>query len=224
MKKKWIILGAAVLVVALVVLAVILISKSTGDSNTVVICGVTYDINITSLDLNGQRNPDIEEILKLKQLKELDMRGTLLTIENYERLRAALPDCYIRWNVPVDGFYNDNEGTVVTVIKFTEEGLDALKYFPNLEQVDGFECEDYEYLALAQRQYPDVDVWYKVPLGMAEIQSDCTGLKLKKLDVEALRHALTYLPNLRDVTFDGEQPTEEELKQLKEDFPEVNFK
>ena len=223
MKKKWIIWGVAVLVVALVVLAVFFIPKGALESDTVKICGISYDKNITSLDLKDQRNPDIDKIMELKQLKELDMRGTLLTIEDYEKLQAALPDCYIRWSVPVDGYYNDNEESVVTVVKFTEKGLDALKYFPNLEKVDAFNCDAYECLAQAQLAYPDVKVWYKVPMGVVDIQSDCTGLKLKKVNLDELRYVLTYLPNLKDVTFEEELPSAEELKKLAEDFPGVNF-
>ncbi len=223
MKKKWIIWAAAAIIVALVVLAAFLIPRNTGSGDSVVIAGVSYNKDITSLDISGQRNPDVQKIMELKQLKELDVRNTLISIEDYEKLRAALPQCNIRWSVPVDGFYNDNDSTEVLVVKFSQQGIDALKYFPNLQKVDAINCEDYEYLAAAQKAYPDVNVWYKVPLGMAEIQSDCTGLKLKKVDVEALRNALQYLPNLKDVTFEGELPSGEELKKLTEDFPDVNF-
>ena len=223
MKKKWILWAAAALIVALVVLAAFLIPKGKPADDRITLGDTTYDRNITSLDINGQRNPDVDKILEFKQLKELDIRNTLITIEDYERIHAALPECNIRWSVPVDGFYNDNDSTEVTAIKFTQNALDSLKYFPNLKKVDAFNCTEYEYLAAAQRAYPDVNVWYKVPLGMAEIQSDCSGLKLKQVDLEALRYALQYLPNLKDVTFDGELPSAEELEKLVDDFPEVNF-
>jgi len=223
MKKKWIIWAAAVVVVALVVLAAFLIPFNTDKEDRIVIGGVSYEKNITSLDLSGQHNPDIEKIIEFKQLQQLDVRNTHITAEDYEKLRAALPQCNILWSVPVDGFYNDSENTEVVVIKLTQQGIDSLKYFPNLQKVDATNCDDYEYLAAAQRAYPDVDVRYKVPMGVVEIQSDCTGLKLKKVDLEALRNALQYLPKLKDVTFQEELPSAEELEKLVKDFPDVNF-
>lgn len=223
MKKKWIIWTVAVVVVALVILAAFLIPHFTKNSDKVVIGGVSYSKDITSLNISGQHNPNIKKIMELKQLKELDVRNTHITVEDYEKLHAALPECNILWSVPVDGCYNDNESTEITVSSFSQQAIDTLKYFPNLKKVDAFYCDDYEYLAAAQRAYPDVKVWYKVPMGSVDIQSDCTGLKLKKVDLENLRNALQYLPNMKDVTFQEELPSAEELEKLVEDFPEVNF-
>lgn len=219
MKKKWIICGAVVLVAVLVVLAVFLIPWGSSDKEN----SAVYDKNLTSLDLSGQHNPDIDELMKLTNLQELDLRNTHITVEQYEKLHKAIPQCNIVWSVPVDGFYNDSISEEIIAVSFSEEAVDVLKYFPNLKKVDALNCDDYEYLLAAQKAYPDVKVHYKVPLGMAEIQSDCTGLKLKKVDVEALRYALTYLPNLKDVTFNGELPSEQELQKLVNDFPDVNF-
>lgn len=184
---------------------------------------VEYDHGVTSLDLSGQHNPDVEELVTMTNLESLDLRNTHITVEDYEKIHAALPDCSILWSVPVDGFYNDSDSEVVTAVSFSAEAIETLKYFPNLKKVDALNCDDYEFLAQAQRQYPDVKIHYSVPMGVVDIQSDCNGLKLKKVDVEALRFALTYLPKMQDVTFTDELPTEEELQQLVQDFPDVNF-
>lgn len=201
---------------------------------TVAICGCSsesetvkestqYDHSVTSLDLSGQHNPDLEEVMKMTNLESLDLRDTHITVEDYEKVHAALPQCSILWSVPVDGFYNDSDSEVVTAVSFSAEAVETLKYFPNLKKVDAMNCDDYEFLVEAQQKYPDVNVHYAVPMGVVDIQSDCDGLTLKKVDMEALRNALTYLPNMKNVTFAGDIPAEEELKQLVEDFPNINF-
>lgn len=222
MKKFWIICIAVVLIIAIAVPTILLLSKGTsGKANN-----TKYDQSVTSLDLSGQHNPDIEEIMGMKNLKELNLRGTHISIADYEKIQAALPNCKIQWSVLVGTVYQDDDSEEIDVFKFTEKDIDALKYLPLLKKVNAFSIVDedgYKYLAKAQAQYPDIRISYKVPLGMAEIQSDCTGLKLKKVDVEELRNALQYLPNLKDVTFNGELPSVEEINKLQEDFPNVNF-
>ena len=223
MKKKWVVWACAVVVVAAVVFASFLIPRVSNVTDNVVIGGVSYEKDITSLDLSGQKNPDLNKILKFTQLQQLDIRNTNITIADYEKLHVALPACNILWSVPVDGTYNDNDSTEIAVADFTEKDMNALKYFPNLKKVNAFYCDDYECLTAAQKAYPNVKVWYTVPMGSIDIQSDCTGLKLKSFDLENLRSALQYLPNMKEVTFQEELPSSEELEKLMKDFPDVNF-
>ena len=68
-----------------------------------------------SLTLTGRPMKNLDRLLELTQLERLDLRGTGLTVEQYEWLRQQMPRCAVEWDVPVgDAFYSrDTENITV---------------------------------------------------------------------------------------------------------------
>ncbi len=77
--------------------------------------------------------------------------------------------------------------------------IHALADYPELEYVDARACTDYEELALAQRQLPQVRIEYEVPLGEGSVSSLATELVLDDpaVTAEELMEKLAWLPRLQ---------------------------
>ena len=70
--------------------------------NTVAICGEEFDKSVSAIDLSGrQLAGEANTLLKLSHLKYADLTDTGITPEQYDTIHAALPDCSIRWSVPI---------------------------------------------------------------------------------------------------------------------------
>ena len=54
-----------------------------------------------SLTLTGRPMKNLDRLLELTELERLDLRGTGLTVEQYEWLRQQMPRCAVQWDVPV---------------------------------------------------------------------------------------------------------------------------
>ena len=171
------------------------------EDNRILIDGVAYDPEATYLDL----------------------RGTGIDATHYEALRAALPGCEILWSVPFQGGWLDSDAKEVTVASLTAEDAAALDYLEELARVDASACEDYDQLLAFQQRRPDCAVEYCLHIGGAEYGLDTTALTLEGLTAEELEAWLPHLPQLADITLTGVQENVEELLDLMEAHPEINF-
>ena len=78
---------------------------------------------------------DLSDLMQQTQLTSLNLTGSDITIEEYTALQTALPNCDIRWSVPLGGERIDSTATELTLAS-AESGLpDALGFFPSLETV-----------------------------------------------------------------------------------------
>lgn len=87
----------------------------------------------------------------------------------------------------------------VTLVGSGPEELRALLDYPELSHVDATACTDYEALAELQRQLPDVEVEYLLPLGDGKVDSLETELVLddETITAEELMEKLALLPRLQ---------------------------
>ena len=96
------------------------------DNNTyIVIDGERIRRDVTALDYAGKPLTELEKIKELSCLEKLDIRNTGLTVQQYEELHAALPDCDILWQVPFQGnvLDSDTEFLPVTSLDETDVGM-----------------------------------------------------------------------------------------------------
>ncbi len=122
---------------------------------------------------------------------ELDLRDTDLTVEEYERLTAALPGCQVHWLIPFQGESLDPESRHLRVQSITVEDMAALKYFPNLETIDMRACTDYEAILQVQKMYPDVEIAWLIPFQGNALESNSESLTVSHIsdaDVEMLKN------------------------------------
>ncbi len=73
--------------------------------NYVILDGKPCSRRITSLDLSGQAEVDLDTLAELKNLQHLDLRGTGITLGEHEWLQRQIPQCKIDWEVLFQGTY-----------------------------------------------------------------------------------------------------------------------
>lgn len=110
---------------------------------------------------------------------ELDLREKKLSAEQYDAICAELPDCAIRWNVPLGDSSFDSESRAVAVSGFTGADLGNLAYFSDLQELDVrtsvLSEEEYKMLTAA---VPPCHVLWSVPIGAERFPSDAESIVL----------------------------------------------
>lgn len=153
----------------------------------------------------------------------LDLRGTGLTAAEYEAARERLPDCEILWDIPFQEAAYPMDTREITVRTLSREDLEALKYLPQLERVDGTDCPDTEVLLELQRQRPEIAVSYRVEVCGQMQDSLARTIAVENAAASELEKKLPYFPNLTRVTLSGVLPEAGALTALRERFPEIAF-
>ena len=188
-----------------------------------VVDGQVYERDAAELDLSGKQVPDLEKLAELTELKQLDLRGTGLTTEEYEEIRRLLPECTVLWSVPFQSAYLEEDTAEVKVTTLTEADVEQMKYLPNLTSVDATGCKDYDAIMQLKEARPEVDVRYRVSVNGREYEGNTTELVLENADIQELEQAIAYLPLLTRVTFTGAIADSEQIAALKEAYPGITF-
>lgn len=166
----------------------------------------------------------VEEAVYAKDLTELDLRGTGVSVDHYESVRSQLPGCAIRWDVPFQGDFLPDDTRELTLTAITGEDMDLLSYFPELERVDLTASEDYEAIFALKQARPDLEVSYQVTIG-GRIYTPDTGELSYGTDappLSELQEKLRWLPQVTSVHFDQPEMAAEELLSLRESYPDVS--
>lgn len=180
-----------------------------------------YRQDAENVNLDGKALRNREKLLLFTNLKKLDLRGTKTSVEDYEWIRANLPDCEIQWELPFQGQYLSLETESIQVDHLTEEDAVLLDYLPKLKQVDAWDCQDYDVLqALAYRR-PECNVLYDVQLSGSAWSQDREALELVDADLKELKEKLPLLPSVKKLHFSGKLPAFEELQNLMKDYPGI---
>lgn len=194
MKKKFWIILAALLVIALGAAALIL-------------SGYTY--------VGGQ-------FLK-KGENTYDLREKSLSLADYEAICNAFPEANIYWRVRFQGNSIPEDTTDLTVTSLTDEDIRVLAYLPELKVLHAEGCTDYDALMQVIQDYPELKVFYTVVLGNTAVGSGDESVTLSDADAGTLLKMLAYLPALKEVALRGTLPETESLLSLAEHFPDIHF-
>ncbi len=178
-----------------------------------------------SLDLSYGGITDISDLTEQKQLEYLDLRGNEISIEDFSALQAALPECVIDWSVPLGDARFDSASTKLTLPDSSDERIDALRFFPDLETVRFEQTPDAADIGAFAAQYPQVHFSWNVTIGDVSVSSDTAALDLsgQPADLSVLPDVLLLLPQLRTVTFGDETFSESDQLALIDAFPDVLF-
>ena len=171
--------------------------------NYVTIEGRIFSREETVLDLRGEMPEDPELLAQLKLLKNLDLRNTELTEEQYTALSKKLPDCEILWSVPVGTDLVDSDSTALTLRQLSGEDLRMLGYLDSLETLDARGCREYELLLELKNSRPELELLYDVELGGKTYPGDVRELELENPDASVLERVLPLLTALERVTLSG---------------------
>lgn len=132
---------------------------------------VTVKTSSETLDFSDAGLTDFSPFLRCTELKELDLHGNDLSVEEYHTLQDALPECDINWDVPFCGGLYDSDAAEITLdsaVGLTAEELDALSCFLSLEKFSakGFGMADEltERLNGLCTELPECDILWDIPV------------------------------------------------------------
>lgn len=167
----------------------------------------------------------VEDAVYEKDLTSLDLRGTGVSLQHYEEVRRQLPDCEIRYDLPFQGGFYADDTTELTVTSLTDEEVELLDYLPGLKKIHAEGCTDYEQLMALAARRPACEISYTVSLYGKDYAEDTKELSFgsQQLDLQALRDALPYLPQMQTIHFDQPTVAAEELTALQEDFSQISI-
>lgn len=149
----------------------------------------------------------------------LDLRGTGITIEEYEALTAALPECDITWQIPFQGSLYAEETQKIAFSHLTMEEKDILHYFSDLERIDATGCTDYPLLMEVRAEYPNAELLYDVTIDGQSWPQNASELTVTALTDDDIS-LMQYLFDLK--TVDASACTDlDQLKKLQEAYPHL---
>lgn len=162
--------------------------------------------SLKTLDMRGSTVTDFEPIRSLASLENLDIRGNFaFTQAEHDALESALPNCDIRWSVPVERVHFDSAAEEVDLrdLQLSTEELRALF-----------------------AAYPEKRFAYRVPLLGERYAPDTEALDLtgKAPDAAAISDALMLLPAVRAIDLRGVPASAEAVAELSDTFPDIDFK
>lgn len=163
----------------------------------------------------------VEDAVYPRDAEGLDLRGTGISADHYEALRAQLPDCEILWEVPFQGGYVENTAAEITVTSLTELDLALLSYLPQLQRVNAEGCRDYAQLWALMEKRPELAVSYSVTLDGEEYPHTTTGISFQTgADIAQIRENWKWLPQLEMLFFEKPDADPQELIALYEECKE----
>lgn len=185
--------------------------------------GSLFPRDAQSLDVSGKKMRRPEAFTELSELRQLDARGTRMTLEQYEWLAQQMPQCRIQWDVPVQDAFYPQDTKELSVDMLTEADIHALQYLPELQLVDTGDWQEYAKIRALQEAYPGCTVRYRVALAGELWDYDAVSLVAGNADAEELNQKLGLFPRLESVFLTGKIPELPALKELQTQFPEVFF-
>ena len=193
------------------------------DETYIFMDGGIYRRDAETVNLHGKALESPEKLNEFPNLRQLDARGTGLTVEEYERLRGEFPECVVLWDVPFQDGYCSQYATEVSVSSLTEEDILRLDYLRKLTFVDAAECTDYPQLMALQQRRPECQVSYTVSFSGQEWDSESAAIGLRDADFGEMLEKLQWLPKLQSVFLTGALPEYEQLERLQAAYPNVTF-
>ena len=133
---------------------------------------------------------------------QLDLRDSSLTEKTYEKLQRKLPDSTILWNVPFQGQMLTSDVQEIVTRDLSDRDMQMLKYFKQLQVLDGRNCSNLDALVQAQQMYPDVLVLYTVTINGTDYPQDAEHVEVSGLTDRDVA-LMAYLPKLSEVTVSG---------------------
>lgn len=154
----------------------------------------------------------------------VDLRDAELSVSDYQKLQAALPDCDIRWNIPFQGALYDCASRELEVTSLSMEEVSVLELFPELVRLDAMQCTDYDALMEFQSRRPECVVAYQVAFGEESYAYDAQEASVTDPDIQELKNKLAYLPQLQKLHLTGQLPEYAQIEELVLAYPQLEIR
>ena len=178
--------------------------------------GAAWPEDTRTLSITALTEEDAAALDYFPQLETVDARGCT-AYALLADLRERRPEVEVLYAVTID------DAEEITLSAVTEEEIELLGFLPNLRKVDAETSTDYAYLAAIQKQYPQCQVRYFVPVSGEQVAGNAVSLTLTGADTEALLEKLAYLPRLEQVELLNPVGSAGELLALTETYPQIAF-
>ena len=167
----------------------------------------------------------VEDAVYAKSAKELDLRGTGISVQHYEAVRSQMPDCNIIWDVPFQGGTVDSNVSELSANGFTGADLQMIPYFTNLKTVNVSNCTDYVLLEGLQAMLPGCKVQYAVDLGGTDAGLETTELNLTPgtYNYNSLMENLKHMPTVQRITFLQTELDAAKFADIQAAYPNISF-
>ena len=155
---------------------------------------------------------------------QLDLRSEAVTAESYEKLQQKLPECDIRWSIPIGDKLFDSHTTSVRLGTLSESDIEHFALFKHLTTVDGTACSDYDAMIALYKAYPELKVRWAVTFGTTKFSqgSQMLRLNMDKCTADELMEKLGRFPELTDVYISGAMDYSDQMA-LTEKYPHIAF-
>lgn len=183
--------------------------------------GQTVSLESRELDLRNSESLSLEELERCTQLKTLDLRGNPVSVEEYKQLQSKLPDCEIRWDIPLGSRVYDSATEELILDDLRMADWENLLLFPQLKKLHINAMDNQS--ALATLQEKGVELSYFVALDNRRINSATPSLSVQNSDMASLRAALPLLKELKTLRFENNSLSYQEQTELREQFPQIVF-
>ena len=120
-----------------------------------------------------------------RDAESLDLREKSISLKNYEKLSAQLPDCEILWSVPVGKDRFDCQSESLTLSRLSPEEYDLFAHFPALKSVDvtAVELTPADYRALTAA-IPHCYIRWSIPIGGSRFDSAASEITVSDFTAE----------------------------------------
>ena len=182
----------------------------------------------THVDASGKGLTDADLVMFENglYLVELNLVSNDLSVAAVDALMQKLPNCDIRWSVPIGGRRFDSALTdIVLPAGTTAQELYNLRFFRNLRFVDGRQTSVGEDLYDYSFGRANVEFRYEIDIGGVRVDDDAESCTLNASDVspDTLPALVHMLPKLRAINFTGKQLTWGELDALRAALPGIEI-
>ena len=164
-----------------------------------------------------------DRLKEFQNLYWLDLRGTGITPEEYEKIQQAAGTAQILWSLPFQGKLVDARTDTLKISHLTAEDTTLLEKLPRLRTLLAEDCRDYSQLLYLTQRHPDWDIRCQAELGSVLISSQDTYAAPGSCTEEALRLALALLPRLKRVDLRETGLTSSQARSLSREHPWVRF-
>lgn len=188
------------------------------------IAGQRYDSSVDSLTLGNASDEEVRLLQYFPKLTRVDASGCT-AYDALDAMAVSLPGCAIEWNITIGGKQYSVTGTTKLTLKeaLTDEELAMLPYLRKLTSVDVDNTAIIDQLVPAIKKMDWCKFLYEVELTEHyTCSSTRETLNMRKAqinDYESFKTKLGYLPNLKHITLDYCNLTNEQLDGIRQAYP-----
>ncbi len=161
----------------------------------------------------------------LRNSQTLDLRDQPLTVEEYRDLSEKIPQCSIRWNVPIGEQLFDSHARSITLLEIHTEQIPLLQYLHELEYIELGESITVAQWSELQKILPQCRIHWAISLGTRSFSpmSEYLHLNGTGVSAEELETKLSLFPSLKEVKITDTLLSSQQRQLLSTAYPNIRF-